>query len=230
MKCLAIIPARGGSKRIPHKNIKPFLGRPIIAYSIEAALGTGLFEEVMVSTDDVEIAEIARQEGASVPFLRSMENANDYATLADVLVEVINAYKVRGYEFDLICCLLPTAPLISSEDVRSAYDQLVMSTFDSICPVVAFSYPILRSLSIDEKGNLNMNWPEYRFSRSQDLRPAYHDSGTFYWIKTSSLLKDKKLLSENGTAIVLDEFRVQDIDTDTDWALAEMKYKLLHMS
>ena len=205
MKCLAIIPARGGSKRIPHKNIKPFLGRPIIAYSIEAALGTGLFEEVMVSTDDVEIAEIARQEGASVPFLRSTENANDYATLADVLVEVVNAYKGRGYEFDLICCLLPTAPLISSEDVRSAYDQLVMSTFDSICPVVAFSYPILRSLSID-------------------------DSGTFYWIKTSSLLKDKKLLSENGTAIVLDEFRVQDIDTDTDWALAEMKYKLLHMS
>ena len=230
MKCLAIIPARGGSKRIPHKNIKPFLGRPIIAYSIEAALGTGLFEEVMVSTDDVEIAEIARQEGASVPFLRSTENANDYATLADVLVEVVNAYKGRGNEFDLICCLLPTAPLISSEDVRSAYDQLVMSTFDSICPVVAFSYPILRSLSIDEKGNLNMNWPEYRFSRSQDLRPAYHDSGTFYWIKTSSLLKDKKLLSENGTAIVLDEFRVQDIDTDTDWALAEMKYKLLHMS
>ena len=230
MKCLAIIPARGGSKRIPHKNIKPFLGRPIIAYSIEAALGTGLFEEVMVSTDDVEIAEIARQEGASVPFLRSTENANDYATLADVLVEVVNAYKGIGYEFDLICCLLPTAPLISSEDVRSAYDQLVMSTFDSICPVVAFSYPILRSLSIDEKGNLNMNWPEYRFSRSQDLRPAYHDSGTFYWIKTSSLLKDKKLLSENGTAIVLDEFRVQDIDTDTDWALAEMKYKLLHMS
>lgn len=230
MKCLAIIPARGGSKRIPHKNIKPFLGRPIIAYSIEAALGTGLFEEVMVSTDDVEIAEIARQEGASVPFLRSTENANDYATLADVLVEVVNAYKGRGYEFDLISCLLPTAPLISSEDVRSAYDQLVMSTFDSICPVVAFSYPILRSLSIDEKGNLNMNWPEYRFSRSQDLRPAYHDSGTFYWIKTSSLLKDKKLLSENGTAIVLDEFRVQDIDTDTDWALAEMKYKLLHMS
>ncbi|MDB9150307.1 pseudaminic acid cytidylyltransferase [Parabacteroides distasonis] len=230
MKCLAIIPARGGSKRIPHKNIKLFLGRPIIAYSIEAALGTGLFEEVMVSTDDTEIAEIARQEGASVPFLRSTENANDYATLADVLVEVVNVYKERGNEFDLICCLLPTAPLISSEDVRSAYDQLVMSTFDSICPVVAFSYPILRSLSIDEKGNLNMNWPEYRFSRSQDLRPAYHDSGTFYWIKTSSLLKDKKLLGENGTAIVLDEFRVQDIDTDTDWALAEMKYKLLHMS
>ena len=230
MKCLAIIPARGGSKRIPHKNIKLFLGRPIIAYSIEAALGTGLFEEVMVSTDDMEIAEIARQEGASVPFLRSTENANDYATLADVLVEVVNVYKERGNEFDLICCLLPTAPLISSEDVRSAYDQLVMSTFDSICPVVAFSYPILRSLSIDEKGNLNMNWPEYRFSRSQDLRPAYHDSGTFYWIKTSSLLKDKKLLGENGTAIVLDEFRVQDIDTDTDWALAEMKYKLLHMS
>lgn len=228
MKCLAIIPARGGSKRIPHKNRKPFLGKPIMAYSIEAALGTGLFEEVMVSTDDLEIAEIARLNGASVPFLRSEKNANDFATLADVLIEVLLAYKEKGKEFDMVCCLLPTAPLISSSDVSAAYDKLIASSFDSICPVVAFSYPILRSLLIDEQGRLNMNWPEYRFSRSQDLRPAYHDSGTFYWIRTSSLLKDMKLLSENGTAIILDEFRVQDIDTETDWALAEMKYKLIH--
>lgn len=228
MKCLAIIPARGGSKRIPHKNRKFFLGKPIIAYSIRAALGTELFEEVMVSTDDLEIAEIARHEGASVPFLRSDKNANDYATLADVLIEVVQVYQELGREFDLICCLLPTAPLISSSDVSSAYDKLVTSSFDSICPVVAFSYPILRSLSIDERGNLNMNWPEYRFSRSQDLRPAYHDSGTFYWIRTSSLVENKKLLSENGTAIILDEFRVQDIDTEVDWTLAEMKYKLLY--
>lgn len=228
MKCLAIIPARGGSKRIPHKNRKFFLGKPIIAYSIRAALETELFEEVMVSTDDLEIAEIARHEGASVPFLRSDKNANDYATLADVLIEVVQVYQELGREFDLICCLLPTAPLISSSDVSSAYDKLVTSSFDSICPVVAFSYPILRSLSIDERGHLNMNWPEYRFSRSQDLRPAYHDSGTFYWIRTSSLVENKKLLSENGTAIILDEFRVQDIDTEVDWALAEMKYKLLY--
>lgn len=228
MKCLAIIPARGGSKRIPHKNIKPFLGKPIIAYSIKSAIDTKLFDEIMVSTDDEEIANIARLEGASVPFLRSVDNANDFATLADVMVEVVNSYKAIDKEFDLICCLLPTAPLVTSRDLLSAYDQLVKSDFDSICPVVAFSYPIYRSLYLDEKGILKMNWPEYRFSRSQDLPTAYHDSGTFYWIRRDSLLKDKKLFSDNGTAIVLDEMRVQDIDTETDWALAEMKYKLLY--
>lgn len=228
MRNLAIIPARGGSKRIPHKNRMPFLGKPIIAYSIEAALKTDLFQEVMVSTDDVEIVQIAKEYGASVPFLRSDENANDYATLADVLIEVVNRYADQGDYFDRICCILPTAPLITDENIRSAYSLLVDSSFDSVCPVVAFSYPILRSLSLDQDQRLEMNWPEYRFARSQDLKPAYHDTGTFYWIKTSVLLRDKKLFSENGTAIVVDEIQVQDIDTPMDWKLAELKYKLLH--
>lgn len=228
MRNLAIIPARGGSKRIPHKNRMPFLGKPIVAYSIEAALKTDLFQEVMVSTDDAEIVQIAKEYGASVPFLRSDENANDYATLADVLIEVVNRYADQGEYFDKICCILPTAPLITDENIRSAYSLLVNSSFDSVCPVVAFSYPILRSLSLDQNQRLEMNWPEYQFTRSQDLKPAYHDTGTFYWIKTSVLLREKKLFSENGTAIVVDEIQVQDIDTPMDWKLAELKYKLLH--
>lgn len=228
MKSIAIIPARGGSKRIPHKNIQLFLGKPIIACSIEAALKTELFQEVMVSTDDEEIVKIAREYGASVPFLRSDENANDYATLTDVLIEVVNMYADKGEEFDMICCILPTAPLITANDIQAAYSTLVNSDFDSVCPVVAFSYPILRSLNVDEDRCLKMNWPEYLSARSQDFKPAYHDSGTFYWIRTSVLLKEKKLFSNNGTAIVLDEFHVQDIDTQTDWKLAELKYQLLH--
>ena len=228
MKNIAIIPARGGSKRIPRKNVKPFLGRPIVSYSIEAALKSDVFQEVMVSTDDPEIEQIAKEFGASVPFFRSSDTANDFAPLSEVLLEVLHVYEKRGMCFDNVCCILPTAPLITEENIKAAYSVLKESTFDSVCPVVAFSYPILRSLCLSESKQLQMNWPEYRFTRSQDLQPAYHDSGTFYWIKTESLLKNKKLLSDNGTAIVMDEFHVQDIDTYEDWVLAEMKYRLLH--
>ncbi|WP_293667475.1 pseudaminic acid cytidylyltransferase [uncultured Parabacteroides sp.] len=228
MKNIAIIPARGGSKRIPRKNIKPFWGRPIVSYSIESALKSDLFHEVMVSTDDPEIVQVAQEFGASVPFLRSSDTANDFASLSEVLLEVLDGYEKNGMCFDNICCILPTAPLITEENIKAAYSLLKDSSFDSVCPVVAFSYPILRSLSFDENRRLQMNWPEYRFARSQDLKPAYHDSGTFYWIKTEVLQKDKKLLSDNGTAIIMEEFQVQDIDTYEDWALAEMKYRLLH--
>ncbi len=224
-KKIAIIPARGGSKRIPRKNIRDFLGKPVIAYSIEAALKSGLFDEVMVSTDDEEISRIAQQYGASVPFVRSEESANDYATLADVLSEVINEYDQRGMTFDTVCCLLPTAPLVTHTDLINGYDKL-REGYDSVCPVVAFSYPILRSLELNETGILRMKWPEYASTRSQDLQPAYHDSGTFYWIKRETLIQEKKLFATNGSAIVLDECSVQDIDTLTDWKLAELKYKL----
>lgn len=228
MKNIAIIPARGGSKRIPRKNIKCFLGRPIVSYSIETALKSNLFQEVMVSTDDPEIAQIAKTHGASVPFFRSRESANDFAPLSEVLLEVLDMYEGKGMSFDNVCCILPTAPLITEINIKAAYSLLEDSSFDSVCPIVPFSYPILRSLKFDENNRLQMNWPEYRFARSQDLKPAYHDSGTFYWIKTDILQKNKKLLSDNGTAIVMDEFHVQDIDTLEDWALAEMKYRLLH--
>lgn len=223
MKNLAIIPARGGSKRIPRKNVKPFLGKPMLAYSIEAALATGLFDEVMVSTDDEEIAEVARQYGAKVPFMRSAETANDFATTADVLNEVLRNYKDQGIEFDNFCCIYATAPMTQSESIKSAYDRLMSSDFTVVYPVVAFSYPIWRCLDLAEDGTMKRHWPEYENSRSQDLPKEYHDTGTFYWYKTQEWLAGKVKVG----GIEVDETTIQDIDTETDWKLAEMKYKLL---
>ena len=224
MKNLCIIPARGGSKRIPHKNIKPFMGKPIIAYSIENAKKTRLFDEIMVSTDDPEIVKIAEQYGAKIPFLRTDKTANDYATLADVLEEVIHMYSDRGQQFDNMCCMLATCPLLEPETVLDAFNLLVQTDFTTICPMVAFSYPILRSFSIDESGEMNMNWPEYAKARSQDLKPAYHDSGTFYWHKIAPWLAGNR---KRG-GIVISEELVQDIDTEQDWKMAEMKYRIIH--
>ena len=223
MKNLAIIPARGGSKRIPHKNIKEFLGKPIIAYSIEAALKSGLFDEVMVSTDDEQIAAIAKQFGASVPFMRSAETANDFATTMDVLNEVLNEYRKRGQVFDEMCCIYATAPLIAAEDLQAAHKLLSSSDFACVYPVVEFSYPIWRCLDVAEDGSMKRHWPEYENSRSQDLSKEYHDSGTFYWYK----LNESAFVDGATGAIILSEDRVQDIDTETDWKLAEMKYNLL---
>ena len=225
MSNICIIPARGGSKRIPHKNIKEFLGKPIIAYSIEAALKSGLFDEVMVSTDDEQIAAIAKQYGASVPFMRSAETANDYASSDDVLVEVLNEYQKRGKVFDNMCCIYATAPLISSNDLAEALQLLNNSKFDCVYPVVEFSYPIWRCLDVAEDGSMKRHWPEFEYSRSQDLPKEYHDSGTFYWHR----IADGKITDGKLGAIIMSEERVQDIDTETDWKLAEMKYKLLNI-
>ena len=224
MRNLCIIPARGGSKRIPRKNVKEFLGKPIIAYSIEAALKSGLFDEVMVSTDDQEIAEIAKQYGASIPFMRSAEAANDYATTRDVLSEVLNEYQKKGKSFDALCCIYATAPLITTQNVVDAYNRLSQTDFVSVYPVVQFSYPIWRCLDVAEDGSMKRHWPEYENSRSQDLPKEYHDTGTFYWYK----LKDNTIQSGKIGAIIVPEERVQDIDTETDWKLAEMKYRLLN--
>lgn len=224
MKNLCIIPARGGSKRIPRKNVKPFLGKPMLAYSIEAALKSGLFDEVMVSTDDEEIAEVARQYGAKVPFMRSAETANDFATTADVLKEVLNKYREQGKEFENMCCFYATAPLVRSEDVVRAYQLLNDSSFTVIYPVVPFSYTIWRCLDVSEDGSMKRHWPEFEKSRSQDLPTEYHDSGTFYWYKVKDWYEGNRVLG----AIIVDETTVQDIDTETDWKMAEMKYKLLY--
>jgi len=225
MANIAIIPARSGSKRIPKKNIKHFLGKPIISYSIEAAIKSNLFDEVMVSTDDEEIAEIARTYGAKVPFLRSRKNADDFAVLADVVEEVVENYNKKNINFNNICCLLATAPFITSNKIIEAYNKLLENSFDSVFPVLEFSFPIQRSLKFNEN-KVSMVWGEYLNSRSQDLEPRYHDSGQFYWVNTSAFLNEKKIFTKNSGAIIISELQAQDIDTETDWKLAEIKFKL----
>lgn len=223
MKNLCIIPARGGSKRIPRKNIKPFMGKPIIAYSIEAALQSGIFDEVMVSTDDQEIAQVAEQFGAKVPFMRSADTANDFATTADVLNEVLDCYESSGQLFDYMACIYSTAPFVTAERLKEAFQSLVDNRFDMVYPIVQYSYPIQRCLVIS-KGRLMRKWPEFENSRSQDLEPTYHDAGQFYFHNVDSFRK-RKFSDVHG--IILPELEVQDLDTETDWRLAEMKYQLL---
>ncbi len=226
-KNIAIIPARGGSKRIPRKNIKNFLGKPIIAYSIEAALKSNLFDEVMVSTDDKEIAEIAVKYGAKVPFFRSKETANDYAGLTDVIIEVLNKYKEQNIIYDNLCCILATAPFLTQKDLINSYNKLIKSTFDSVFPVVRYSFPIQRAMQFEGE-NIKMIWPENLTKRSQDLKPSFHDAGLFYWAKTNIILEQNKLWTDNTTAIEISEQKAQDIDTSEDWEIAELKYKLIN--
>lgn len=224
---VAIITARGGSKRIPRKNIKLFLDKPIIAYSIEASLESGIFQEIMVSTDDEEIAEIAVKYGAKVPFLRSTENSNDFATTADVLVEVLSSYHKQSHYFDYACCLYPTAPFVTASKLQNAHSLLIENQADSVIPVASFSYPIWRSLKV-ENGKLLMNFPENMNKRSQDLPLAYHDVGQFYFFNVQKFLDQKRLFTENTVPLPISELEMQDIDNETDWKLAELKYKLIH--
>ena len=226
MKALAIITARGGSKRIPRKNIKEFCNKPIIAYSIEAALQSGCFSTVMCSTDDEEIAAIAKQYGAEVPFYRSPETSNDYATTADVLKEVIAEYEKRGITFDYFCCLYPTAPFVSPEKIRYGYDMMIEKNANGAMPVVQFSYPIQRALKIDDN-KIAMIQPEHLKSRSQDLMKTYHDAGQYYWYKVDAFRNEQNIMMLNPIAIVTPEDEVQDIDTLEDWKMAEIKYELL---
>ena len=222
---LCIIPARGGSKRIPRKNIRPFHGRPILEWSVSAALQTGIFDRVMVSTDDEEIAEIARRAGANVPLMRSAEASDDHATTPDVLIEVLNRYGEDGDFFDLGCCLYPTAPFVTPEDLVQGRDLLITAGFNAVMPIAAFSYPIWRSLKRDSSGRVTMNFQEHLSTRSQDLPPAYHDAGQWYWFRTADFLRDQVLLGPNTGSILLPETRVQDIDNEDDWRLAEIKHE-----
>lgn len=226
MKNLAIIPARGGSKRIPRKNIKDFLGRPIIAYSIQATILSGVYDEVMVSTDDNEIAEIAKSYGANVPFLRSPDTSNDYASTADVIFEVLNNYKKIGKEFDTVSCIYSTAPFITPERIQEAF-SFIDGNVDSVFTCVAYSYPPQRGLRITD-GMISMIQPEHLMSRSQDLEPIYHDAGQFYISMVESFRRNGSFWGDNTAGLVLSELEVQDLDTPTDWLLAEMKYKLIH--
>ncbi|TAE82981.1 MAG: pseudaminic acid cytidylyltransferase [Bacteroidetes bacterium] len=223
---LAIIPARGGSKRIPGKNIKSFCGKPIIGYSIGAALTSGLFSEVMVSTDDATIKTIAESLGAAVPFMRSSQNANDFATTADVVMEVLSNYNDLGKSFEFVTVLYPTAPFITAEKLIEAATLLKTTEADGVVSMVKYGFPIQRSLKM-ENGFIQFNYPEHLNSRSQDLPLSYHDAGQFYMLKTQSFLASGKLFNEKTVGMELLETETQDIDTETDWKLAELKYKLM---
>jgi pseudaminic acid cytidylyltransferase len=224
---LAVIPARGGSKRIPRKNVRPFAGRPILAWPVAAALESGLFDTVMVSTDDDEIAAAARAAGAEVPFLRSPATADDHSTLLDVLAEVVAGYRDQGRSFDTVCCLLATAALVTPTALKHGHQLFRSGEFDSVFPVVRFGSPIQRALSRDAAGHTAMLAPEHYTSRSQDLEPAYHDAGQFYWMSAAACLARTPTFSGRAGSFVVDETEVQDIDTPTDWRLAELKFQMM---
>lgn len=224
---IAIITARGGSKRIPKKNIKMFCGKPIIAYSIEAALKSGIFSEVMVSTDSEEIAQIARKYGASVPFMRSEKTSGDYATTSDVILEVLDRYQECGRRFEFVCCIYPTAPFITAQKLAQAYQLMVKKQPVEIMPVVPFSYPPQRCYVMDKEGTMRYKYPEYSLTRSQDLEKQYHDAGQFYMYYEDKYLKAGGKVTEGVMPIIVPELEVQDIDNEEDWKIAELKYQLM---
>jgi N-acylneuraminate cytidylyltransferase len=227
MSAIAIITARGGSKRIPRKNIRPFRGMPIIGYSIKAAQEAGCFDEVMVSTDDREIAHVAMSFGARVPFMRSAQTSDDRATTADVLVEVLTEFSRTGRTFDVACCIYPTAPFVTAASLAEGFRILQDDPdLDSVLPVVRFSYPIQRAVKI-ENDRLTMIWPENLNARSQDLMPAYHDVGQFYWLRVPRFLKDRRLFSAHTAPLVMPEWMAQDIDDENDWIAAEAKFDVI---
>ncbi len=225
---VAIIPARGGSKRIPRKNIKLFHGKPIIAYAIETALESGIFSTVIVSTDDPEIEEIAEKYGAEVPFLRSPKNADDFATTSDVLIEVIEQLENRQLFFNKVCCLYPTSPLIQATDIINASKLFNANHLDTLISCVAYSFPIQRSFQLIENNVIRLNQPELINERSQDLDTNYHDAGAMYFFSAQKFKENKSLWYGTIGAYELPELKVQDIDTLEDWRIAELKYAIIH--
>lgn len=224
---IAIITARGGSKRIPKKNIREFCGKPIIAYSIEAAVKSELFSEVMVSTDSEEIAEIAKQYGAKVPFMRSAKTSDDYATTADVILEVLERYQEMGKNFEYVCCIYPTAPFVTAEKLTEAMEIMEANKPTVVMPMVAFSYPPQRSFVMDEDGLMKYKYPEYMTARSQDLEKQYHDAGQFYIYHTQKYQECNGKVASGVMSMVVSDLEVQDIDNEEDWKIAELKYQLM---
>lgn len=224
---IAIIPARGGSKRIPRKNIKCFHGKPMIAYSIEAANQSGCFDKILVSTDDQEIADIALQYGAEVPFLRPADIADDFATTLDVMQHAITWCKNQQWQVDKVCCIYATAPFILPEYIKQGLAELSDDKVQYAFSATTFPFAIQRAISLGENGTVSMFSPEYANTRSQDLPEAYHDAGQFYWGKASAYLTGKTIFAEHSRVVTLPRKRVQDIDTTEDWELAELLYDAL---
>jgi pseudaminic acid cytidylyltransferase len=224
---ICVIPARGGSRRIPRKNIKEFNGKPIIAYSIEAALKSNCFSKVIVSTDDREIAEVAEKFGAHVPFVRPFELSNDYAGTIPVIKHAINWMEKANKKFDNVCCLYATAPFIQPKIISKAYHQLLESKKDFCFSITSFPFPIQRAIKIDQNNEMNMFYPEYFNKRSQDLDKSFHDAGQFYWGKVQAFKDELPIFSEASSPYVLPRHLVQDIDTMEDWVRAEIMFKVL---
>lgn len=227
MANLCIIPARGGSKRIAGKNIKDFHGKPMIYYPIINALKSGIFDEVMVSTDSEEIASVAKTYGASVPFIRSASTSNDFATTAEVLLEVLEQYRSSGSDFENVCCLYPCTPLLSPENLIEGKNKLESENLDSVFSITRFDFPIQRALKIS-KNQIKFLDEEHVLTRSQDLIDYYHDAGQFYWLNTEAFLKNKAIMQKKTGFVLLDNMDCQDIDNLSDWKLAECKYKMKH--
>ncbi|KQC04392.1 MAG: pseudaminic acid cytidylyltransferase [Methanoculleus sp. SDB] len=225
---LAVIPARGGSKRIPRKNIRDFCGKPIIAWSIEAALDSGCFDRVIVSTDDAEIADVARQWGAEVPFIRPAELSTDYSGTLSVIRHAVVWFAERGIDFGQICCIYATAPFVSVDDIRRGLEILTTGGSEYAFSVTSFPFPIQRAVKITKDGRLEMFQPEHFATRSQDLEEAYHDAGQFYWGVSDAWREEKPLFSHIAAPVILPRHRVQDIDTPEDWVRAELMFELLH--
>jgi N-acylneuraminate cytidylyltransferase len=227
---VAIIPARIGSKRIPKKNIKIFHGKPMIAYSIQAALKTKLFNSIIVSTDSMELANIAITYGAEVPFIRPAELSDDFTGTDAVILHALNYLIDHGADIQYVCCIYATAPFINSAYIKKGFDLLKKKNATSAFTVTTYPYPIYRSLKISEDGRLHMIWPDYMNVRSQDLSEAYHDAGQFYWADAQKYMSEKNFFSKDAVPVVLPRHLVQDIDTDEDWQRAEAMYKVLMLS
>lgn len=223
---LAVIPARGGSKRIPRKNIKPFHGKPMISYAIAAAIASESFDRVIVSTDDEEITQISREHGAEVPFVRPTELADDHTPTVPVIAHAITACQSMGWDVQEVCCIYPGVPFISTNDLRAAYERLLATGAHYVFPVTGFPSPIQRALRRLPNGSVSPFQPEYAATRTQDLEPGYYDVGQFYWGRASSWL-DGLNIHLNGTTLVIPEWRVVDIDTPADWERAELLYAAL---
>jgi pseudaminic acid cytidylyltransferase len=223
---VAIIPARGGSKRIPRKNIKPFSGQPMIAYAIKAAIGTGLFEHVLVTTDDEEIAAISRQYGAETPFIRPSDLSDDYTPTIPVVAHAITSCQLLGWQIDFACCIYPSVPFIRIADLEAAWDMLKTSDADFSFPITEFPSAIQRALRCGESGRVTPFNPEYELTRTQDLEPAYYDAGQFYWGAVRAWLTEKRLHSR-GAGLKIPSWRVVDVDTIEDWKRAELMHRAI---
>ena len=223
---IAIIPARGGSKRIPNKNIKHFAGKPIIAYSIEAAKASGIFDKILVSTDSERIAQTAKEFGAEVPFMRPIQLSDDFTPTAPVLLHALKWLEKKRMHAKFACCIYATAPFVKPEYIKKGFNLIVSNKASCAFSVTSFPFSIFRALNIKESGCLEMFWPEHENTRSNDLPKAYHDAGQFYWLDTNKFFQIKKVYGNTALPIIIPRFLVHDIDTHEDWQTAEVMYEV----